>query len=291
MTRQVFSFSSSVAVTNLAWYLESKTDEIVIGAFLPVASVAPYAIARKMAEIPQLLTDQFLKVLLPIASELDAADDGVRLRALFISGTRLTLAMYTPIGVGLIMLAGEALTIWVGEGYAEYSYLIALLATSTFFATVQWPAVTILQGMGRHRPTAIAWSIAAGVNLLLSLAFVQSFGLAGVALGTLIPTTIQCLAVTMPYAAQVLRVSVREVAGSIVAPTLLPAIPMMVAIEFMRQAFAPSSYLTLGATALVGLVTYVLAYAAAGATGAERHMGRTLAAGAMRFASAQFRRG
>ena len=70
---EVLSFSSSLFLNDVAGRLQSKTDELVIAASMAVSAVAPYSIARKLSEAAQLLTEQFLKVLLPIASSLRAS--------------------------------------------------------------------------------------------------------------------------------------------------------------------------------------------------------------------------
>ncbi len=70
LVRTVFSFSSAVFVIQVSGQLQSKADEIVIGAFLPSIAVTPYALAHKLSDIAQLLSRQFLKVLVPIASVL-----------------------------------------------------------------------------------------------------------------------------------------------------------------------------------------------------------------------------
>ena len=44
--RTLASYSSALFVMSLGGYLESRSDEIVIGGFLPVASVTPYNLAQ-----------------------------------------------------------------------------------------------------------------------------------------------------------------------------------------------------------------------------------------------------
>src|SRR5262249_50375839 len=161
------------------------TDEIVIGAFFPVSAVTPYAIARKLSEIAQMMTDQFLRVLVPLASELRADNDQIRLRSVYLTGTRLTLAIFLPFGCTLVILARPILTLWVGADYADYAHLVTILVVASLIDTSQWPGGSVLQGMARHRPLAII-SVGTGVtNLALSIVLVRNLGLTGVALGTL----------------------------------------------------------------------------------------------------------
>ena len=70
LVRTVASFSFALFVSNSAGVVKTKTDEIVIARALPLATVAPYSIARRLSELPTILTYQFVRVLLPLASEL-----------------------------------------------------------------------------------------------------------------------------------------------------------------------------------------------------------------------------
>jgi O-antigen/teichoic acid export membrane protein len=151
VARQIISFSWSLFVVDLATRLQTKTDEIVIGVMLPLSVLTPYALARKLSETAQLLTEQFLKLLLPLASELHAQDDKPRLRRLYLTSTRLSLVLFVPVGLILVILAGPILTVWVGAQYAAYSPLVAILTCASLIVTSQWAAVSILQGMARHR--------------------------------------------------------------------------------------------------------------------------------------------
>lgn len=192
LVRTVMSFSWPLFVMDAGDRLQNKTDEIVISAFLPISAVAPYAIARKLSEVAQILTDQFMRVLLPLASRLNAENDQARIRSIYLIGTRLTLVIFLPVGCALIVLAPPILTLWVGAEYADYAYLVTILTVASLIDTSQWPAGSILQGVARHRPLALI-SIGAGIaNVALSMALVQSFGLTGVAVGTLVPTIVAC---------------------------------------------------------------------------------------------------
>src|SRR4029450_674186 len=154
----------------------------------------------RLSEVGQILTDQFMKVLAPLAAELHAEDDRFRLRTLYVISSRLTLAIFLPIACALVVLTRPILTVWVGEAYASYSYIVEILTLASLIETSQWPAMSVLQGMGRPRPLAIMWVAAAVANLGLSVTLVHVFGLAGVALGTLFATTMVCLAFAPPYA-------------------------------------------------------------------------------------------
>jgi O-antigen/teichoic acid export membrane protein len=290
LVRSVITYSWSIFVIQASGRIHTQTDEIVIGAFLLISAVTPYAIARKLSEVAQTLTDQFLKVLLPLASELHASNDELRLRLLYTTSTRLTLAIFLPIAATMTVLARAVLTAWVGAEYGDYSNLVIILMLASLIDTSQWPAGSILSGMARHRYLAIISIGSALVNLALSLLLVRPLGVTGVAIGTLIPTVIECFGLIMPYTLRTLRVSWREAISEIFVPTLAPLIPMAIVLYGLREVAAPASLVALMAVALVGLIVYAGGYLIFGARPFERQLCRDIFDRAFLFAGAYRRR-
>jgi O-antigen/teichoic acid export membrane protein len=274
--RQILSFSWSLFVIDLSTRLQTKTDEVVIGVMLPLSVLTPYALARKLSETAQLLTEQFLKLLLPLASELHAQDDKPRLRQLYLTSTRLSLVLFVPVGLILVILAGPILTVWVGAQYATHATLVAILTCASLIVTSQWAAVSILQGMARHR--LLAWtSLASGVAYLaLSIVLAPHFGIVGIALGTLIPVVIECLLVVLPYSLHTIGVTLRQFSLSVILPALLPALPMITALLIGRKMMVQASLPGLALISAVALLLYLVVYLRFGASVEERRLGHTL---------------
>jgi O-antigen/teichoic acid export membrane protein len=260
MLRKVSSFSSSLFLIHVGGQLETKTDEIVIGAFLPISAITPYSLARKISNLPQIFTEQFLSLILPMASGLHANNEQTRLRSLYVVSTRLTLGAFLSFGVSLVILAGPILTIWVGKEYAPYAYLVFILALASFMDIPSWPAGFVLQGMARHRFIAII-ALSSGIaNLVLSLLLVRYFGITGVALGTLIPTTIFSLGFVMPYAIRVIGVTIREMYKEVILPTFVPIVPAGITAYLLREFFEPSTIIPTLVIAAIGSFIYLAIY-------------------------------
>lgn len=270
MARRITSFSSSSFMLHVGGRLETQTDEIVIGATLPVGIVAPYNLARMLSSLPQMLAEQFLTLLLPLASEMDAVKDRARLRSLFIVGTRVTLGLLLPISLGLMFLGGAILNVWVGEAYAGYGYLVVILTLAALIDTCVWPGGLILQGIARHRLTAVSSLVTGFSNLGLSIILVGSMGLTGVALGTLIPTTVIGLGFVLPYCAHVIGVSARAVFVQILLPALVPAAPAALVLGLIRETLHPASVVAIVLTAGTGAAVYVVLYLRSSACAFER---------------------
>jgi O-antigen/teichoic acid export membrane protein len=278
MLRLLSGFTLPIFVTDMAEHLRSKTDGIVIGAVISVGAVTPYAIALKLSEIARILSDRFIRVLLPLASELHAENDPAALRMLFTSATRLTLAIATLFGCTVVLLAEPILAAWVGSEYSVYGYLVAILSAAIVIDTTGWPAGAILQAMGRHRPLAMM-AIATGmVNLVLSIILARRLGLGGVALGTLIPSAIEIPLFVMPYAARTLGVSARTLFAEVVVPTLLPAASLALVLLLLQHAIAPASFIAIAIEATIGGLVYVAVYLAMGPSELEREICHTMMA-------------
>ena len=285
----IIGFSWPLLLTHTASLLQRKTDEIVIAAFLPVSAVTPYALARRLSDLGRELTKQFLGVILPVASELDAERDTARLSSLYVAGTRLALAIFLPIGCTVTVLARPILTLWVGAAYADNVHLVAMLTLAGFMMTSELVANAVLQGMARHRPASIASFCSALANLALSVLLVRPLGLTGVALGTLIPTTLEYL-VVMPYAARVIGVGLAEGLTRIWLPALTPIGPMVLVLWVVQRAAEPLSLLSLVAVIGSGFAVYAAGYLGLSATRTEREIFRGFAIGTYRLAGAYLRR-
>lgn len=269
LARLVLSYSWPLFVKDVATRLQTKTDEITIGVFLPVLAIAPYNIARRLSEATGILTQQFMKVLLPLASELHAENDTARLRQLYTSGSRLALAISLSIGCILIVFAGPVLALWVGPAYTGAASLVVILTLAGLFAAAQWPAGAVLRGMARHRLLA-ATSLGSGLaNLALSIALIRPLGLAGVALGTLIPNVIET-AIILPYTMRIIGVSAAKAVKEIFLPALAPAVLMVLVCVTLRQVLEPSSLPSILIASAIGLASYGIAYLLVGASQAER---------------------
>jgi O-antigen/teichoic acid export membrane protein len=275
--KALVSHSSSLFLLNVGGYFESRSGEIAIGGFLPVSAVTPYNLARRLSALPQTLTEQFVTLLLPMASEIHAKEEAAQLRSLYIVSTRVTLAIFLPMSMVLVILAKPLLTAWVGVEFARYSYLVIILVAASLIDTSTWPAGLILQGMARHSPVAGMALVAGFANLALSILLVSRLGLLGVALGTLIPTTVICLGFVIPHTMRVVGTSVRDMYTRVWSPSLVPIIPTGIILIALREALHPTSLIMIFLVAGVGSLVYLCVYLCMGANEFERGVVRQIA--------------
>jgi O-antigen/teichoic acid export membrane protein len=282
--RRLLSFSAPVAVMQIAGRMQTRVDAIVIGAALPVSSVAPYSFAQQLGAGTRLLAEQFTRVLLPMATQMGAVRGRDSVRNLLLTSTRLTLALALAAALPLGLFGGEILTLWVGSEFGGYGVLVALLAASAVIDVMTYPATAVLQSADLHRPLA-TMALGSGVaNIVLSILLVGPLGLDGVALATLLATAGEIGFFIVPYMSRSLDVAPREAIAQVVGRLVVPVAVYALLLEGLAAVLPLTSLLHLAIVLVVAGGGFVATYAAIAANRYERDAYRGAARMAIRVA-------
>ena len=279
--RRILGFSAPIFTVQVAGLLQTRSDEFIIGALLSVGSITPYALGRRLSEIPSIVGDQALKSLLPLSAELAAGRDLSLVNRTFVSGARVALALVAPLGLVIATLADLILGVWVGPEYANPGAIVAILTVAVVLDSVLWPSAYVLQGIGRHRPLALIAVASAIVNVGCSVILTARFGLTGAATGTLIGHGL-AVALTIPWVVHVLAVTPADLARRIALPALGPLVPSLAALVIGRTLLPDPGLVGIGLIASAGLAVYALVYLAFGASDLERRVAGDFVAKALR---------
>ena len=274
--RRVMLFSSALFGIQVASVVKLQSDEFVIGASLPVRAVSPYSIARKLSGLPGQLTSQFVFVLLPLASRMHAEGDASMLREIYLSGMRLTLALFAIVGGALIIFAHPFLVAWLPAA-ASSTDIVVLLTFAALLEAMISPVSQALQGMSRHQPLVVFALGSAALNLALSIALIGPLGVRGVAIGTLVATAVEA-AIVLPFGARVLDVRAADIVRRVLIPGRVPLIPSVVGGVVIHSPLAPASIPAIAVAGLAGALVYSVGYLALPATAGERALARRLLA-------------
>jgi len=224
--REITGFSIFILIIDLANKLNYSTDAIVVGAFMGTSSVAIWAVAQRLIEIVQRITDQLNAALFPVVVDSSTVQRLDRLQKILIQGTRLSLGMVVPLATVLGLLARPLVMIWVGPQFSGSVQVIYILSIVVALRVGNATSAVVLKGSDLHRFLAFSnLSMAVG-NLVLSVLLVRFYGLIGVALGTLIPMVVTAVFLVFPAACRRVGLSVWRVAWKAVWPAVWPALIM-----------------------------------------------------------------
>ncbi len=205
--RMIFYFSSSVLLLQASGMLILFSDSIVIGALLPISMVTFFAIAANLTEYARAPISGISNTLTPAASALEAGDEGDELKRVLLTGARIATLIALPIILTFMLRGHSFIGLWMGEEYAEPSGdVLWILSLALWFAVGYQIVVATMIGISKHKGIVPAFIVEAICNLSLSLVWVQSFGIIGVAWGTTVPRLIAATVFCPWYVQRVLGI-------------------------------------------------------------------------------------
>jgi O-antigen/teichoic acid export membrane protein len=192
LVRSILSYSVFAMILNFGTLLAFYSDGIVIDAFLEKRDITYFDIGNKFFDPLTQFLIAVGAVVMPMATRVKITGDLGELRHVFLKWSKICLSLVLVVGLYLLVLGPEFLGQWVAPDFTERSgrVLQVLMLSFIFYLPVRGVAVPILLGLGTPAAPAIALLAMGIVNLVLSIALVDSLGILGVAIGTAIPNVV-----------------------------------------------------------------------------------------------------
>lgn len=276
--REITMFSVYMLLIDWANKLNYSVDAIVIGAFLDTSAVAVWTVGQRLAEVTQRLTNQLNDVLFPTVVDNDTAARIGRLQSIYVQGTRLSLATVIPMGGALMLTAEHLVHAWVGPEFAGSVAVLQILSLVVMIRVGNATSGTVLKGAGRHRLVAFTNVVAAIANLTLSILLVKPLGLAGVALGTLVPIAISSIFVLFPAGCRRVGLTLPQAFARAVWPALWPA-AVMAAFVIATEPRVPDNLFAQGAELVAAALVYAVVFVMFALSARERQAYLTMGLG------------
>jgi O-antigen/teichoic acid export membrane protein len=200
MVRRLLIFGGMVVAAQMADYLYSPTNNLLILNLIDRPTVAVYAPAVQIDGGALLLVGALASVLLPRTALAHAAGNPQTVRKYYLRGTLATffcLLIAFPI---LVWVAPTFFRLWLGNPMAATCAILPLILTHTVIGGSSAVGRSILLAIGKVRPFTISVLVAGAANVVLGFVFVYFFhwGLRGIVLGTILAVTGRC-AVWLPW--------------------------------------------------------------------------------------------
>jgi O-antigen/teichoic acid export membrane protein len=176
-----------------AGQLKSYSSSLIIGLFLPIAAIVPFALATGLINQFEGIFRPIAIVFFPAATHLDSRGDTAGLRKMYLIGSKILLLLALTFGLIGAVWAGDFYRLWVGPQIVEggewpsVTVLFQILLVANVFVIAQKIGIQVFWAGRKMRQMTILLCCEAAANLLLTVCLIIPFGLIGVALGTLIP--------------------------------------------------------------------------------------------------------
>jgi O-antigen/teichoic acid export membrane protein len=247
MMRDAFGFGIKTLAPRIGDLLLNQTSAILVASLLGPAALALYSRPKSLVLQTGVLVSKLAMILIPTASALHSTNGGEQLRELFISATRYAAYISLPITIGLSIMGGPLLLLWMGPSYANGT-LVALIALGSFAMFTFMPAMSILAGLNAHGRPGMVHLVAAvcSVGLVLLALGPLRFDLEGVALAVGLPLTAAYGVYVSVYTCKRLEMSwARFLRGAFGSP-LLCTVPFGVCLAALRVVLSARPLLALG---------------------------------------------
>lgn len=259
--KTLFKFSIKTVIQGVCYRLETATDSLVIGIMMSPAAVPLYSVPANLINYIRLISFNATHVFMPYFSGLTATGEKEKVVQVYLSVSKITAGLILVLGVGVFALGEEFLRLWVGDDIANsYLDIRVYLVAFTVLPMLNPYANRYLTAIDKHGVYAKWQPIVALANLVLSIALIGPMGIAGVALGSLIPGLI-FQPYLLWYCCQQLEISLFKYVRTVLLPLSIPLLAMYFTVAFGEARIQVSNYLELlGLGAVASGVFILLAY-------------------------------
>jgi O-antigen/teichoic acid export membrane protein len=183
--KQVLSFSALKAISVLSGQIVFQLDKLLVGIFLPLASVSYYVVPLSLAQRMLGVVPNITSAVFPAVSQFRT--DRARLTDLYLRASKAVLFLVLPIGVALVVFAEKVLAFWMGTDFArEGSVALQLMAIAFLLSSLAAVPGVFAEALGRPGIPALFAAASAIANLGLVLLFIPRWGISGPALALII---------------------------------------------------------------------------------------------------------
>lgn len=185
-TKEMFSYAFFSFLVAATWVISNQSDNIIIGRFISVEAVAVYSVASQLLMQLRASVYAISTPIVPTISHFEAENKFERIVSLYSKSTRYLYYLSGFFAVGVFLLGGPFIHLWVKNGFEEAVTILYLLAIPTAISIPQTIATSVLYGISRQKIAVYILGAEAVIKIVLSIILAQTMGIIGVAIGTLI---------------------------------------------------------------------------------------------------------
>lgn len=254
---ELFRAGRAAAVLRPLGVVQRTMDRLIVGIVLGPSSVALVEVARQVQAVADAVLSSSSLAVVPASSWLDHLGRRSGLGELAERGTKYAVLATAPVVVGVAMLSGPLVQVWLGAEFAEAAGLATVAVLNVGLAAPLAVGSQMLLGTGRAGTIARAAGVALVLNLAASIVLVNVVGIVGVFIATLLAAVLLVPLLGVPVL-RVAELSAQEFVTAAIAPVAVPA-AAQIAVIAVVLAQDWSAWPTLVVGGVTGAAVYVLA--------------------------------
>jgi len=186
LLRKIIKYSLDVLGSRLVGFIFNQTDKLLIWKFLTPMWMTIYDIVTKPI-MPLRMVIQILNTaLVPEIAFYHKKQEYKNILNIYTKFVEYSYLIIFPISFILLFYIDIILNLWIGEEYGKYNYLSIIVIFTYILLPISAISGTIIAGLKAVNKILIVMTISAFINLILSVIFIDSIGIKGLLLATLI---------------------------------------------------------------------------------------------------------
>jgi O-antigen/teichoic acid export membrane protein len=218
--RNIFSLSFWWFLSSLGVLFVNATDYLVIGRTLGPALVTVYALTYRLAGLGRIQIYEMDRVLMPGVGDLIGRKEFDKLKKIFLSSTKVVLALGLTLAVFLLLFNRHIVRFWVGEDNFAGQEITIVFALAVFQMIVSHHCSSFLSSFLKLKSLALVRWTEGVINLCLSIYLAREIGMIGVALGTLVAGALTSAWYFPLKICRLLSVTLTDLSRKVVLPLL-----------------------------------------------------------------------
>ncbi len=211
VVREQARFAAKNLLPRFADMLVNQTVSVLLAIFAGPAALAVFSRPRALTKHVRTMVGKFSSILIPSASALQAQDDHLGLRQMFLRRSEQASCFSVPALLWLAVIGGPFISLWMGKDYF-HAGLVPILSVGFLASLIQDPVWAIMTGLNRHGRIALiklGGSVACAGAVALGLYFGQD-KLLWAAVGLTLPMLVVDGMLVPSIACRALKVPLRD---------------------------------------------------------------------------------
>lgn len=214
--RALLGFGSKNFAINVARTILTRTQSVIIGAFVSVEMITRYRIGGSLVEYVFSAVTAISLAFTPQFTYLLARSERDKAKELYLKATRISSACSFMVPAYVLVYGSVFLALWIGPKYVmgplttRSDIVMAVLLAGYIPRCVQSISWQFLAGAGRLDTMLWITIAEATTSIAFCMMFIRAWGIAGVAIGTALPSLILNTFVVPRQALHIIGISGRE---------------------------------------------------------------------------------
>lgn len=257
--KELLVFGIKSLTTMTASRIQNQSVPIIIGHVIGLGHVVYFAMPNRLIDYAKNISQVIGIPLTPyFGSSLGKGRDDFLLRSWLNTSLALqAVSLALPL---VIFYYGEIfISLWIGHEYASAGHwVINFLLIGLVADAFSGNSFRILTVQSKHGKYAIIWLVLSLLSIPVGIWSASKWGVAGVALGTTLVTTIGSLT-SVSMACSLMKVSIKTYFKETVAPLIIPLALLLITFILMNNIFVVKGYFALSVQVAVSGIIYCIA--------------------------------